>query len=217
MLRQTRGRTPVKFVLKHVNSRDMRTKFLRNLCEFRTNSPAFTPVNRLRTCRSLAPLVLGAVWAWWMLLGRDVHWMMRNEAGGRILPPQIPQKEPKIWRSPRENLKSWVDSREYSRPIQTATCPPFTKGSMRPRRADWPQNMPPSWPHVLRPVCPSWPHFLRPICPSPPHVLRLVRLSSPHVPTPLRPSIVGTALPCHSTTLALSSSLASTPSTSHST
>ena len=28
-----------------------------------------------------------------------------------------------------ENLKIWVDSREYSRQIQTATYPPFTKGT----------------------------------------------------------------------------------------
>ena len=28
-----------------------------------------------------------------------------------------------------ENLEIWVDSREYSRPIQTATYPPFTKGT----------------------------------------------------------------------------------------
>ena len=35
-----------------------------------------------------------------MLLGRGFHWMMPNEAGARILPPQIPQKEPKIWRFP---------------------------------------------------------------------------------------------------------------------
>ena len=28
-----------------------------------------------------------------------------------------------------ENLEIWVDSREYSHPIQTATYPPFTKGT----------------------------------------------------------------------------------------
>ena len=27
-----------------------------------------------------------------------------------------------------ENLEIWVDSREYPRPIQTASYPPFTKG-----------------------------------------------------------------------------------------
>ena len=57
-------------------------------------------MNRVPGCRVLAPLVFGAVLAWWMLLGRHLHWMMRNEAGGRILPPQIPEKEPKIWRFP---------------------------------------------------------------------------------------------------------------------
>ena len=31
--------------------------------------------------------------------------MMRNEVGGRILPPQIPQKEPKIWRFPPKTSK----------------------------------------------------------------------------------------------------------------
>ena len=30
---------------------------------------------------------------------------------------------------PPENLEIRVDSREYSRPIQTATYPPFTKGT----------------------------------------------------------------------------------------
>ena len=29
-----------------------------------------------------------------------------------------------------ETLKCWVDSREYSRPIQTATYPPFTNGTI---------------------------------------------------------------------------------------
>ena len=80
VLGQMRGCTRVKFVRSHVNSREIRTKFV---CEF-------TPMNRLQGCRVLAPLVSGAVWAWWMLLGRDLHWMMRNEVGGRILPPQIP-------------------------------------------------------------------------------------------------------------------------------
>ena len=28
-----------------------------------------------------------------------------------------------------ENLEIWVNWREYSRPIQTATYPPFTKGT----------------------------------------------------------------------------------------
>ena len=88
-----------------VKSREIRTKFVRNLCEFRMNSREFTPMNRLQACRVMAPLVLGAVWACWMLLGRDLHWMMRNEAGGRILPPQIPQKEPKIWRFPPKTSK----------------------------------------------------------------------------------------------------------------
>ena len=31
-----------------------------------------------------------------------------------------------------DNLKFWVDSREYSRPIQKATYPPFTKGTQAP-------------------------------------------------------------------------------------
>ena len=33
---------------------------------------------------------------------------------------------------PPENLKFWVDSREYLRIIQTATYPPFTKGTRWP-------------------------------------------------------------------------------------
>ena len=88
-----------------MNSREIHTKFIRNSCEFRTNSREFTPMNRLQACRPLAPLVWGAVWAWWMLLGRDLHSMMRNEAGGTILPPQIPQKEPKIWHFPPKTSK----------------------------------------------------------------------------------------------------------------
>ena len=32
-----------------------------------------------------------------------------------------------------ENLKIWVDSREIHAFIQTATYPPFTKGTHRPR------------------------------------------------------------------------------------
>ena len=62
-------------------------------------------MNRLQACWVLAPLVLGAVWAWWMLLGRDFHWMMRNEAGARILPHRIPQKEPKICCFPPKTSK----------------------------------------------------------------------------------------------------------------
>ena len=53
--------------------------------------------------------------------------MMRNEVGGRVLAPRIPQKEPKIWRFPP---RVWVNSREYSRQIQTATYPPFMKGTL---------------------------------------------------------------------------------------
>ena len=62
-------------------------------------------MNQLQACRVLAALVLGAVWAWWMLLGQDLHWMMRNEAAARILPPQIPQKEPKLWCFPPKTSK----------------------------------------------------------------------------------------------------------------
>ena len=79
-----------------VKSREFHVKFVRNSCEFRTNSREFTPMNRLQAWHVLAPIVLGGVWAWWMLLGRDVHWMICNEAGGRILLRQIPQTEPKI-------------------------------------------------------------------------------------------------------------------------
>ena len=44
-----------------MNSREIRTKFVRNSCEFRTNSREFTAVNRLQACRVSAPLVLGTV------------------------------------------------------------------------------------------------------------------------------------------------------------
>ena len=43
-------------------------------------------MNHLQACRGLALFVLGAVWAWWMRLGRDFQWMMRNEAGQEIGP-----------------------------------------------------------------------------------------------------------------------------------
>ena len=94
MLGQMRGCTLAnlcKITLIHV-------KFVRKSAEFRTNSPEFTPMNRLQASWVLAPLVLGAVWAWWMLLGRDLHWMTHNEAGARILPPQMRREELKIWR-----------------------------------------------------------------------------------------------------------------------
>ena len=35
-----------------------------------------------------------------------------------------------------ENLKSWVESREFHAFIQTATYPPFTKGILRWHHAD---------------------------------------------------------------------------------
>ena len=52
-----------------VKSREFHAKFVPISCEFRTNSHEFSPVNRLQACRVLAPLVLGTVRAWWMLLG----------------------------------------------------------------------------------------------------------------------------------------------------
>ena len=96
-----------------------------NMC---VKSREFKRMNRLQACRVLAPLVRGPVWAWWMLLGRDFHWMMGNEAGGRMLPLKSLRRNQKYGISP-EKLKIWVESHEYSRPIQTATYPPFTKGT----------------------------------------------------------------------------------------
>ena len=101
--------------------------------EIRVNVKFTHPNSRIHS-RILAPLVLGAVCAWWMLLGRDLHWMMCNEAGRRIVFPQIPQKDPIIWRFPSKNLIIWVNSREIHAFIQTATYPPFTKGTRRQRR-----------------------------------------------------------------------------------
>ena len=57
-----------------------------------------------------------------LLLGKQ---QMRNEAAARILPPQIPQSNQKYG----VFLEIWVKSRKYSHPIQTATYPPFTKGT----------------------------------------------------------------------------------------
>ena len=73
--------------------------------KFVRNSREFTVLNRLQACRVFASLVWAAVWAWWMLLGRDLHLMMRNEAGGKISPPQIRGKEAKIWRFPPKTSK----------------------------------------------------------------------------------------------------------------
>ena len=55
--------------------------------------------------------------------------MMRNDAWGRIWAPQIPQMDPKYMAFSPENLKFWVNSREIHAFIQTATYPPFTKGT----------------------------------------------------------------------------------------
>ena len=40
-----------------------------------------------------------------MLLGRDLHWMMCNEARGGILAPQISRNEPIIWHFPSKTSK----------------------------------------------------------------------------------------------------------------
>ena len=53
-----------------MNSYAIRAKFVRNSYEFHTNSYEFMPMDRLQTCRVLPLFVLGAVWAWWMRLGR---------------------------------------------------------------------------------------------------------------------------------------------------
>ena len=74
--------------------------------EISMDSREFTPMDATGY-RGLALFLLGAVGAWWMRLGRDFHWMMRNEGGTRILPPQIPEKQPKIWRFRQKTLKFW--------------------------------------------------------------------------------------------------------------
>ena len=56
-------------------------KFARNSYKFRANSYEYMPMDRLQACRVLPLFVFGTVWAWWMRLGRDFHWMMDNEAG----------------------------------------------------------------------------------------------------------------------------------------
>ena len=51
-----------------------------NSYEIRANSYKFMPMDRLQACRVLPLFVLGAVWAWWMRLGRNFHSEMGNEA-----------------------------------------------------------------------------------------------------------------------------------------
>ena len=51
------------------------------LHKFRANAYEFMPMDRLQACRVLPFFVLGAVWAWWMCLGREFYWMTGNEAG----------------------------------------------------------------------------------------------------------------------------------------
>ena len=85
-----------------MNSRE----FVRNSYEILANfvqiHVKFTPMNRHRP----AGFWHFSFWApWWMRLGRVFHWMMRNEARTRILPPQLPKKEPKIWRFPQKPSK----------------------------------------------------------------------------------------------------------------
>ena len=56
-------------------------EFAQNLYEIRTNSYEFMPMDRRQACRVLPLFVLGAVWAWWMRLGRDFlsvgRWVMK--------------------------------------------------------------------------------------------------------------------------------------------
>ena len=42
-------------------------------CEICINSYEFMHMDRLQACRVLSVFLLGAVWAWWMRLGRDFH------------------------------------------------------------------------------------------------------------------------------------------------
>ena len=46
-----------------------------------------------------------------------------------------------------ENLEIWGDSRDYSHPIPTATCPPFTKGTQLSRLSQkaWGRRLPHLW------------------------------------------------------------------------
>ena len=86
------------------------------------NSYKFMPMDRLQAYRVLPLFVLGAVWAWWMHLGRDLHWMMN-------FTPSNPSKATKNMSFSSKNLKIRVTLREFQSPIQTATYPPFMKGT----------------------------------------------------------------------------------------
>ena len=55
-------------------------QFVPTSYEFGTNWYEFMSMASLHACRVLPLFVLGAIWLWWVLLGRDFHWMMRNES-----------------------------------------------------------------------------------------------------------------------------------------
>ena len=56
-------------------------EFVQNSYEIRMNSYEFMPTARLKAYWVLPLFVLGTVWPWWMLLGRDFHWLMGHETG----------------------------------------------------------------------------------------------------------------------------------------
>ena len=56
------------------------SEFARRSYEFRASLSKFMPMNWLQAGRDSPLFVLGALWAWWMRLGRHFHLMMRNAA-----------------------------------------------------------------------------------------------------------------------------------------
>ena len=64
--------------------------------EFGTNSFQFLVASTLQKCQLLPFLMLGTIWPWWVQLGRDCGYTMRNQTRPQVLAPQLPQMQPKI-------------------------------------------------------------------------------------------------------------------------
>ena len=61
-------------------------QFVRSWYEIRVNLYKFMRTSWQRAYRLLPLFILGAVWPWGMLWGRDFHWMMGNETGHHSYP-----------------------------------------------------------------------------------------------------------------------------------
>ena len=53
--------------------------------------------------------------------------MIRNVVGVRILPPEVPEKQPKGWRFPQKTTKFGSIRANIRTPFKTPSYPPLTK------------------------------------------------------------------------------------------